>query len=82
MPEIIPTTPTHKLTTGCQVCAKWITAELPEIAVAIAAVVSFSKCFTIWGIGVKLAESLCVHRLTPAESMNAYRIWEHLFCAE
>jgi hypothetical protein len=45
-------------------------------------VVSFSKCFTIWGIGVKLAESLCVHRLAPTKSMNAYRIWKHLFCAE
>jgi len=46
-PEIIPIKPTNKETTGCQVWAKWMTAELPEIAVAIAAVVSFSKCFTI-----------------------------------
>ena len=82
MPEIIPTTPTHKLTTGCQVCAKWITAELPEIAVAIAAVVSFSKCFTIWGIGVKLAKSLCVHRIASAECMNTNGIGKYLFCAE
>ena len=80
MPETIPTKPTAKETTGCQVWAKLMSALDPVMAVAIAAVVSFSKCFTVWRCWIKFTKSLCVHFFTPTESMNAYRIWKHLFC--
>ena len=55
MPETIPTIAKISANTGCQVFAKCRTAELPEIAVAMAAVVSLSKCFTY-----KVITSTCV----------------------
>ena len=58
MPDIIPRIPTPKVTTGCQTSVKVITAELVEIAVAIPAVVSLSRCFTIRRKGVKLTKSI------------------------
>lgn len=44
-PVIKLTTPTQNESTVPHVCVKWIIAELPEIAVAMAAVVSLSWYF-------------------------------------
>ena len=84
MPDIIPRIPTPKVTTGCQTSVKVITAELVEIAVAIPAVVSFSKCFicAIRRKRVKLTKTIQVHLIASAESMNTNWIWKHLFCGE